>query len=217
MAKVNLKFLLLPIAVLAVAGCGQSDAGAQLDASPVAPSVDSAIKDDAGKPSRITSGQLVYDRAANVFSFDLKGTQGLRVNVRVTDNLAYFEPRSACTPCNPGGGRVGVAAVLVDSSLAGSIDLRGKTYVLGTGPSDAVARLDFFGEGVVLPPATPDGVQLTAPFEFAGMVSVPQADGSSITYTMTGQGVATLDFETTEFDQLGLIYHTARAVYEFQH
>jgi hypothetical protein len=214
MNNLLLKFLLTPIVIVSVAGCQQSSSGGQLDPSPVLPSADATAKDDRVKSSRILSGQLVYDRAADIYSIDLKGTQGLRVDVEVIDDLAFFGPRSDCTPCNPGGGRVRVAATLVDSSVAGRIDLRGKTYVLGTGPSDPVAALEFSGEGVVLPPPTPEPVQLTAPFQFTGRVAVPQADGSTDIHFMTGQGVATLNFETLDFAPE--LWQTTRAVYEFQ-
>jgi hypothetical protein len=208
----------LPIVVVTLTGCQQSSSGpVPEDASLLAPSVDTAAKGDATKPIRILSGQLIFDRATDTHSIDLKGTQGLRLAMTVVDFLAFFAPTLDCLPCVPGD-VVRVDAFLVGSSLAGGWQLRGKTFSVGdpmdpTGPG---AGLQFTGGTVVLPPIPEDQTAvLSAPFEFTGTLF--SGDFTTPAETLIGQGVATLHFGVEPLSPGEFGWRTTRVVYEFTH
>ena len=207
---------LVSIALVFLAGCEKSPstAGFGIGSSPAAPS-DSAAKGGEGKSIRVLSGRLIYDGADHI-SIELKGTHGLRAEIVVRDPIAGFGPRSGCIPCEPGD-RVRLDAALIDSSISGTVRLQGTEYRLGTGPSDPTAHLEFFGEGVVLPPIAAQGVDLTAPFEFAGGIFVPEEDGTTSHQEFTGQGVATVRFAVFDLGLGFFAWRTAAAVYEFAH
>ena len=207
---------LLLIALVSFAGCEKSPStGAFTVASPTAPSDDSPVKDGDGQSIRVLSGQLTYNEP-NAISIEIKGTHGLRVSAVVPDPIAFFVPRLDCAPCEPGA-RVGLNAVFVDSSLSGTVKLRGQEYRLGMQPGDAVLNLEFTGEGVILPDVTGDSVELSAPFQFTGTVSLLESGGTTSHHAFTGQGVATLRFRllgTTPDDD---VWITTAAVYDFGH
>ena len=205
---------LLSIGLVACAGCEKSPSTAAFDVnSPVSPS-GSAVKD--GKSARVLSGQVTYDRPTDRISVEMKGTHGLRAEIIVTDSLANFGPRSGCLPCEPGD-RVRLDAVLIDSSISGTVRLQGQEYRLGTAPFAPTAHLEFFGEGVILPPIAADGVELTAPFQFTGGIFVPEGDGTTSHPEFTGQGVATVRFAVLDLGEGFFGWRTASAVYDFRH
>ena len=205
----------MPIVLVVLTGCQQSSRPIRDDASLLAPSVDTAAKGDATKPIRILSGQLIFDLATDTFSIDLKGTQGLRLAVTVTDPLAFFAPTLDCLPCMPGAA-VRVDAVLVGGSLAGGWQLRGKTFTIGFEPTDPGAGLQFTGGTVVLPPIPEDQTAvLSAPFEFTGTLF--SGDFTAPAETLTGRGVATLTFGVEPLVPGQFAWRTTRAVYDFTH
>ena len=206
----------LPIVVVTLTGCQQSSSSPVPEASSLlAPSVDTAAKGDAAKPIRILSGQLIFDRATETHSIDLKGTQGLRLAMTVVDSLAFFAPTLDCLPCVPGD-VVRVDAFLVGSSLAGGWQLRGKTFTVGVGPTDPGAGLQFTGGTVVLPPIPEDQTAvLSAPFEFTGTLF--SGDFTAPAETLTGQGVATLHFGVEPLSPEDFAWSTTRVVYDFTH
>ena len=207
---------LSPILFASLIGCQQSGTSADRDAtSPLAPSLEAAAKDDNAKPIRILSGQLIYDRATGAFPIELKGTQGLRLEVVVRDHLAFFVPRLDCEPCAPGS-RVRLDGMFIDTSLTGSVRLHGKTYQLGQGLSDARLAIEFTGDGVVTPTATEgQTVELTAPFEVTGIVFIPVGAGSPAEHPFAGEGVATLSFAATVLAPGQVWWVSTRAVYDF--
>ena len=210
----------LPIVVVTLTGCQQSSSSPVPEASSLlAPSVDTAAKGDAAKPIRILSGQLIFDRATETHSIDLKGTQGLRLAMTVVDSLAFFAPTLDCLPCVPGD-VVRVDAFLVGSSLAGGWQLRGKTFTVGVGQTEPGAGpgagLQFTGGTVVLPPIPEDQTAvLSAPFEFTGTLFT--GDFTTPADTLIGQGVATLHFGIEPLSPGEFGWRTARVVYEFTH
>jgi hypothetical protein len=205
----------LPVVLVVLTGCQQNSTAIRGDASLLAPSVETDARGDATKPIRILSGQLIFDRATDTFSIDLKGTQGLRLAMTVVDALAFFAPTLDCRPCQPGA-VVRVDAFLVGSSLAGAWQLRGKTFTVGVGPTDPGAGLQFTGGAVVLPPIPEDQTTvLSAPFEFTGTLF--SGDFTAPAETLTGQGVATVHFGVEPMSPEDFAWSTTRAVYEFTH
>jgi hypothetical protein len=207
----------LPALLLLLTGCQQSSRPISAEGLLLAPSVDTAARDDANKPIRILSGQLIFDRATDTHSIDLKGTQGLRLEVTVVDDLAFFAPTLDCDPCLPGA-VVRVDAVLVGSSLAGGWKLRGKTTRIASGPFDPGAGLQFTGGSVVLPPlAEGQTAVLSAPFEFTGTLFAPEGPVFTPAETLIGQGIATLHFGVVPLGPGQFAWRTMRAVYDFTH
>ena len=150
-------------------------------------------------------------------SIDLKGTQGLRLNMTVVDPLAFFAPTLACDPCLPGA-VVGLDAIFVGPSLAGGWQLRGKTVSVGVGLFDPAAGLQFTGGAVVVPPIPASRTAaLSAPFEFTGTLFVPEGQQFTAAETLVGQGVATLQFGVVPLGPGQVAWRTTRAVYEFTH
>jgi hypothetical protein len=208
----------LPIVFLTLTGCQQSSSNpVPENASLLAPSVDTAARGDAAKPIRILSGQLIFDRATDTHSIDLKGTQGLRLAVTVVDPLAFFAPTFDCDPCLPGA-VVRLDAILVGLSLAGGWQLRGKTHRIGGGLLDPAAGLQFTGGTVVLPPISEDRTAaLSAPFEFTGTLFAPEGGEFTAAETLIGQGVATVHFGVIPLGPGQFAWRTTRADYEFTH
>jgi hypothetical protein len=205
----------LPIVVVALTGCQQSSSSpVPEDASLLAPSIETDARGDDAKPIRILSGQLIFDRPTETFSIDLKGTQGLRLAVTVTDPAAFFAPILDCEPCLPGAA-VRLDAFLVGLSLAGGWQLRGKAYTTGS-LLDPAAGLQFTGGPVVVPPIPDDQTAtLAAPFEFTGTLFAPESGEPA--EPLIGQGVATLHFGVTPLVPGEFGWRTVRAVYNFTH
>ena len=207
----------MPIVLVVITGCQRNSAAPGADASLLAPSIETDARGDAAKPIRILSGQLIFDRLTETFSIDLKGTQGLRLAVTVTDPLAFFAPTLGCEPCLPGA-VVGVDALLIGTSLAGGWQLRGKPFRIGGGLFDPAAGLQFTGGTVVLPPLSQgQPAVLSAPFEFTGTLFAPEGPEFTAAETLIGQGVATLHFGFTPLAPGEFGWRTTRVVYDFTH
>ena len=205
----------MPVVLVVITGCQRISPAPGADASLLAPSIETDARGDAAKPIRILSGQLIFDRLADTFSIDLKGTQGLRLDITVTDPLAFFAPTLDCRPCQPGE-VVRVDAFLVGLSLAGGWQLRGKTFTIGGDLTDPGAQLRFTGGTVVLPPIPEDRTAvLSAPFEFTGTLF--SGDFTAPAETLTGQGVATLHFGVEPLSPEDFAWSTTRVVYDFTH
>jgi hypothetical protein len=123
---------LSPILIASLVGCQQSGRTPEREGPfPFAPAPEWEAKGEGAKPIRILSGQLIYDRATGAFPIEMKGTQGLRLEVVVRDG--FFVPRLDCAPCEPGS-QIGLDGMFIDTGLTGSVRLQGKTYQLGEDP-----------------------------------------------------------------------------------
>ena len=182
---------------LVLTGCQQSASapGGEV-VPPLAPSLDKRA-DHREKTIRIISGQIVFDATTQTQTFDLKGTQGMRLVGTVLEPIVNISPFTGCLPCEPGT-PISLAGRLVGLSLSGTATLRDATYRLGSGYYDAGADLHFSGDVVIAPPIADQPVQVSAAVQLSGgepfepsVLLIPGLGAQPF----TGQGVATLVFQ----------------------